>query len=128
MKAAASYATALALVAFAGYAHADARSDYLARGAARDEAAFQALDVNRDGVVERDEIVGDNDFGPRFRDMDRNGDGVVTRAELALYVRDRYGIDAPAAAEATMATEHVGDMAAASRPAPRDPTRQASAR
>ena len=63
MKAFASYAMALALLTITGYACADARSDYYQRAAADDQAAFHALDVNHDGVVERDEIVGDNDFG-----------------------------------------------------------------
>lgn len=124
MKAAASYVMALALLGLAGYAHADARSDYYQRAAARDRDAFEALDINHDGVVERSEIAGDNDFGPRFRDMDRNGDGVVTKDELALYIRDHYGVDEPGAAQATMATAHVGGAAAAAG----QPTQQASAK
>jgi hypothetical protein len=116
MRAAASYAMALVLLAVAGYANADARSDYYQRAAARDTAAFHALDINHDGVVERSEIVGDNDFGPRFHDMDRNGDGIVTEAELALYIRDHYGVDEPAAARASMATEHVGGTTAMQQP------------
>ena len=123
MKAATSYGIALALLAITGYAQADLRSDYYQRAAARDRDAFQALDINHDGVVERSEIVGDNDFGPRFGDMDRNGDGVVTKEELALYIRDRYGIADAGASQATMATTHVDDAGAAQ---PR--TQQASAK
>jgi len=93
MKAAASYGIAIVLLAMTGSAQADLRSDYYQRAATRDRDAFQTLDVNHDGVVERAEIAGDNDFGPRFGDMDRNGDGVVTKEELALYIRDHYGID-----------------------------------
>ena len=122
MKAAGSCATALVLLALAGTVRADLRSDYYQRAAARDRDAFQALDINPDGVVERGEIVGDNDFGPRFRDMDRNGDGVVTRDELALYIRDHYGVDAPGATQATMATAHV-DREAPAQP----PSQQANA-
>ena len=107
MKVTASYAMAIALFALAGHAHADARSDYYQRAAQRDTAAFHALDINHDGVVERSEIVGDNDFGPRFRDMDRNDDGVVTEPELALYIREHYGVDAPSANQATMVVQHV---------------------
>jgi EF hand domain-containing protein len=112
MKAAGSYAMAMVLLAMAGNVRADLRSDYYQRAATRDRDAFQALDINHDGVVERAEIVGDNDFGPRFGDMDRNGDGVVTRDELALYIRDHYGIDEPGAAQASMATTHVDQPAA----------------
>ena len=111
MKAWPSYATALALLAIAVYAFAAARSDYYPRAAARDMAAFHALDINHDGAVEYDEILGDNDFGPRFRDIDRNGDGIVTGPEIATYIRDRYGVDEPAG-KASMATEHIASAAA----------------
>jgi len=107
MKASASYAMALVLLAITGYAYADGRSAYYQRAAADDNAAFHALDTNRDGMIERDEIVGDNNFGPRFVDMDRNRDNVVTQPELALYIENTYGIDQPSAAKASMATQHV---------------------
>ena len=106
MKLTASYAIAFALFGLAGYAHADARSDYYQRAAQRDTAAFHALDINHDGVVERNEITGDNDFGPRFGDMDRNGDGVVTEPELDVYMREHYGVDAPSANQASMVVRH----------------------
>ena len=112
MKLMASYAIALALFALAGRVHADARSDYYQRAAERDTAAFHALDINHDGVVERSEITGDNDFGPRFRDMDRNGDDVVTEPELAVYKREHYGVDAPAANQASMVVQHIAANAA----------------
>ena len=123
MKAVASYGIAVLLLSMAGHAQADLRTDYYQRAATRDRDAFQALDINHDGVVERGEIAGDNDFGPRFGDMDRNGDGVVTKDELALYIHDHYGIDEAGGAQATMATEHIGDATAAE-----PPTRQASAK
>jgi Ca2+-binding EF-hand superfamily protein len=109
---------AMVLLALTGNVRADLRSDYYQRAATRDRDAFQALDINRDGVVERAETVGDNDFGPRFRDMDRNGDGVVTRDELALYIRDHYGVDEPGASRASMATAHVDQPAIAQAPSP----------
>jgi len=123
MKAVASYGIAMLLLSMTGYAQADLRTDYYQRAATRDRDAFHALDINRDGVVERGEIAGDNDFGPRFGDMDRNGDGVVTKDELALYIRDHYRIVEAGATQATMATEHIGD-ATAGEP----PTQQASAK
>jgi hypothetical protein len=109
MKKSASYAMALALLAMTGYAYADARSDYYQRRAADDQAAFHALDSNRDGVVERDEIVGDNDCGPRFVDMDRNRDGVVTQPELALYIGQQYGIEVASAEKPSMVTQPVAE-------------------
>ena len=115
MKAPASYAVALALFAFAPLAHADARSDYYQRAADHDQAAFRALDVNHDGVVDRTEIAGDNDFGPRFRDMDRNDDGVVTQPELALYIGERYGVAVASADKATMVTHHLAEASGGSR-------------
>jgi hypothetical protein len=113
MKVLASYPLVLALLACASGALADERTAYFQRAADRDLAAFKALDVNHDGFVTRDEIVGDNDFGPRFHDMDANGDGVVTPAELARYIKDRYGVDVPDAGKATAAVVHVNDIAAA---------------
>jgi hypothetical protein len=115
MKALACYATGLALLALAGFASADARDDYFQQAAQRDTATFKALDANHDGVLERSEVVGDNDFGSRFGAMDRNGDGVVTGPELALYISEHYGVAATSADKATMATHHVADTSAPGR-------------
>ena len=93
MKAWTYYPLAFALLAAAAGARADARSDYYQRAAARDMAAFHDLDVNRSGFLTRNEIVGDNDFGPRFVDMDINRDGVVTLEELQRYIREHYGVE-----------------------------------
>jgi hypothetical protein len=109
-----SCAAGLALAALAGHAAADARTDYYQRASDRDQRAFQMLDINHDGYVEQYEAAGDNDFGARFGDMDRNGDAVVTKAELATYIRDHYGIDLPAAAQASMVTQHVESAASKS--------------
>ena len=109
MKTSASYAMALALLAITGYAYADARSDYYQRRAADDQAAFHALDINHDGVLERDEIVGSVDFGPRFEDMDRNRDGIVTQSELALYIDQQYGIEVASGAKPSMVTQPVAE-------------------
>ena len=102
-----SCAAGLALATFAGHAAADARTNYYQRASESDQRAFQTLDVNRDGLVEIDEALGDNDFGARFGDFDRNGDGVVTQPELATYIRDHYGIALPAADQASMVTQHI---------------------
>lgn len=110
-----SCAAGLALATFAGYAAADARTDYYQRASESDQRAFQMLDVNRDGLVEAGEAVGDNDFGARFGDIDRNGDAVVTWPELATYIRDHYGIALPAADQASMVTQHIESASPKSR-------------
>jgi hypothetical protein len=105
------FAVLAAFLAVSAHASADERSDYYQRVAARDLASFQALDVNRRGFVTRADIVGDNDFGPRFTDMDINRDGVVTFEELARYIRLHYGVEIPANGKAAAVTQHVGDAA-----------------
>jgi hypothetical protein len=105
MKALAYYPLAFALLAVASGAHADARTDYYQRAAARDTASFHALDVDHDGRLTHAEIMGDIDFGPRFVDMDINRDGFVTQEELQRYIREHYGIgDVPAATPPGSAT------------------------
>jgi hypothetical protein len=83
---------ALALAAMLSAAAADDREDYNRRAADADRAAFHALDLNRDGVLERDEVRGDLNFGPRFNDVDINRDGVITPAEMARYLEQTYGV------------------------------------
>lgn len=93
MKVSGYYLLALVLFALCTGARADARSDYYQRAAARDMAAFHVLDTNQDGLITPTEIAGDNDFGPRFADMDINRDGVVTLEELQRYIREHYGVN-----------------------------------
>jgi len=50
-----------------------------APAAGQERARFQAMDLNRDGVISRDEWRG-NDRS--FRQQDRNGDGVLSRDEV----------------------------------------------
>lgn len=90
------YALALALSALSTAALADARSDYYQRAAATDMASFRALDTDHDNSLTRAEVEGDNDFGPRFNDMDINRDGIVTLDELQRYIEQQYGVAAPA--------------------------------
>lgn len=96
MKLRTYYALALALSALSTAALADARSDYYQRAATTDVASFHALDTDHDNRLTRIEIQGDNDFGPRFNDMDINRDGIVTLDELQRYIVQHYGVAAPA--------------------------------
>lgn len=84
---------ALTLAAVAASAWADDRAAYNRRAAAADTALFQQLDLNRDGMLSREEARGDLHLGPRFEDMDVNRDGMVTREELLRYLRLTYGVD-----------------------------------
>jgi hypothetical protein len=96
MKQCTQYALALALLMLGTAALADARSDYYQRAATTDIASFHALDTDHDNRLTRTEIQGDNDFGPRFNDMDINRDGIVTLDELQRYNEQHYGVAAPA--------------------------------
>jgi hypothetical protein len=66
--------------------------DYLRRAAQRDVAMFDALDRDKDGRLTIEEVRGNIDLEARFNDIDINRDGVITREELALYITLRYGV------------------------------------
>ncbi|MGH8642594.1 MAG: EF-hand domain-containing protein [Burkholderiales bacterium] len=83
---------AMVLVLAASGAVADDRETYNRRAAEADLTAFRVLDLNRDGVLTRDEVLADLNFGPRFNDVDINRDGVVTREELRRYLDRTYGV------------------------------------
>ena len=94
MKRHTGYAFVLAPLMLSTVAAADARSDYYQRAAATDMASFHALDTNHDNRLTRAEIEGDNDFAPRFNDVDINRDGVVTQEEMQRYIEQHYGMPA----------------------------------
>ena len=73
-------------------AMADDRETYNRRAAEADLAAFRQLDLNRDGLLTREEVLADLNFGPRFNDIDIDRDGVVTAAELRRYLEQAYGV------------------------------------
>ena len=79
------------LAACVSGAAANDKLEYDRRAAARDTMLFQSLDRNADGTVTRLESHGDLNFGPRFDAMDINRDGVVTTAELQRYIEQQYG-------------------------------------
>jgi len=90
-------AFAMMLLTQSALAAADARSDYYQRRAATDMASFRALDTDHDNRLTRAEVEGDNDFAPRFNDMDINRDGVVTQEEMQRYIEQHYEVSAPGA-------------------------------
>jgi Ca2+-binding EF-hand superfamily protein len=90
------YACAVALLTASSVVRADARTDYYERAAKRDMAEFAALDRDRSGSLTRTDVMGDNDFSPRFNDIDTNRDGIVTREEMQRYIRQHYGVEPPA--------------------------------
>ena len=82
---------AVALLAAAAIpAAADERADYNRRAAQADQAAFRALDLDRDGRLTLEEVLSDLNFGPRFNDVDINRDGVITPDEMRRYLEQTY--------------------------------------
>jgi len=77
-------AVAGAAVFAAWTAFAQAPADYLKRVADNYRAAFSAHE--RSGVVTRAAVRGDLFFEPRFDDIDINRDGVITREELERFL------------------------------------------
>ncbi len=73
-------------------AWADDRAEYNRRAAARYVELFQTLDRDTDGRVTREESRGDLNFSPFFDDMDINRDGVVSKDELHRFMEQRYGV------------------------------------
>jgi hypothetical protein len=68
----------------AGTAFAQAPTDYVKRVQDNYRAAFNAYE--RNGVVTRDAVRGDLVFGPWFDAIDINRDGVITREELDRFL------------------------------------------
>lgn len=75
-----------------GAAAADERESFNRRAAEADLAAFERLDLNGDGMLQREEARGEVAFSARFHDIDINRDGVVTRAEMLRYLEHTYGV------------------------------------
>jgi hypothetical protein len=66
--------------------------DYRRRAAQRDLAMFDALDRDKDERLTVYEVRGNVDLEARFNDFDVNRDGVITRQELMRYVTSRYDV------------------------------------
>lgn len=76
----------------AACAGATDRDDYNLRGATEDLAIFH--EHARDGVLYREAVLADLNFGPRFDDADVNRDGQVTAGEMSAYLEQAYGVRA----------------------------------
>jgi hypothetical protein len=82
--------TLLAAGVVASGALAQHKEEYNLNAATADLASFHSL--ARDGVLRRQDVQADLNFGPRFGDADLDRDGVVTAAEMDRYIRQTYGI------------------------------------
>lgn len=66
--------------------------DYRRRATQRDVAMFDALDRDKRDRLTIEEVRGNIDLQARFNDFDINRDGVITREELIRYIGLQYGI------------------------------------
>ena len=72
-------------------AFAQDKAAYEQRAIARLEQQFAALDRAGKGEVTRTDAEGYIDFTAAFDDIDINRDGIVTKSELDRYLALRYG-------------------------------------
>jgi len=91
VAAAALTAMTVALALPGGNAFAQDKAAYDQRSIARFEQQFASLDHDRSDQVLRSEADGNVDFTAAFDDMDINRDGVVTKAELDRFLALHYG-------------------------------------
>jgi hypothetical protein len=77
---------ALAVIAFSTMAVATGRDVYNQRSADRFVAMFLAADVDRDDTISRADAGSSIELAARFDDVDINRDGIITREELTRFI------------------------------------------
>jgi len=77
---------ALAVIAFSTVAFATDRDVYNKRSAERFVAMFLAADVNRSDAISRADAGSSIELAARFDDVDINRDGIITREELTRFI------------------------------------------
>ena len=87
-----AFAVVVLSLALSSGAAEDPKAEFDRRAAERYVSLFQALDLDNDGMVSREEAQGDLNFAPVFDDIDINRDGFVTAAELQRFIALRYGM------------------------------------
>ncbi len=65
---------------------------YKQRAARTDLALFREMDPAGNGYLNKEDVRGDLNLGPRFDDIDTNRDGIVTLQELHAYIEKMYGV------------------------------------
>ena len=90
--------TVLAAAIAASGAIAQNKEAYRLDAATGDLAVF--YQHARDGVLRREDVRADLDFGSRFDDADTDRDRVVTAAEMDRYIERTYGVSSRSAAAA----------------------------
>jgi hypothetical protein len=91
--------TMLAAAIAASGALAQDREAYNLKAATADLAVFHKH--ARDGVLKREDVRSDLDFGPRFDQADFDRDGVVTATEMDRYIRQTYDVSPSSAGTGT---------------------------
>lgn len=89
-------AAAVGLLAHGTPAGANAdEAAYKQRAARTDLALFREMDRAGNGFLNKEDVRGDLNLGPRFDDIDINRDGIVTLQELQTYIEKTYGVISP---------------------------------
>jgi hypothetical protein len=82
----------------------DDQARYNQRAAQTDLSLFRELDRVGNGFLNKEDVRGDLDLGPRFDDIDTNRDGIVTPREMQVYIEKMYGV-LPASGSETTTTK-----------------------